>query len=59
MDFTKASLDKFKKIYREDYGITLTDAEACAFATSLINLMQIIARPIPDADCKDETDMLQ
>ncbi|PIR50180.1 hypothetical protein COU79_00895 [Candidatus Peregrinibacteria bacterium CG10_big_fil_rev_8_21_14_0_10_54_7] len=46
--FTSQALNEFKEIYREDYGITLTDQETLEKATSFFTLMQAICRPLPD-----------
>lgn len=51
MQISKTSLEKFKQIYREDYGITLSDAEALELATSFLNFMRVIARPLPTSNC--------
>jgi len=39
---SKASLNKFKEIYRHQFNEDITDAEALELATKLINLYKII-----------------
>ena len=37
--------DKFKKLYYEKFGISLTDEEATEMASDLINLMKVLLKP--------------
>lgn len=37
--------DKFKKLYKEKFDITLNDEEATQMATDLVNLIQILIKP--------------
>ena len=41
----KEYLDKFKKLYKDKYDITLTDEETTELATHFLNLMEILIRP--------------
>lgn len=41
----KEYLDKFKKLYKDKYEITLSDEEATELATHFLNLMEILIRP--------------
>lgn len=40
-------LEKFKQIYRKEFGTTLSEQEALAKAITLVNLFRAIYRPIP------------
>jgi hypothetical protein len=42
---SKEYLDKFKKLYKDKYNITLTDEETTELATHFLNLMEILIRP--------------
>lgn len=44
---SKEYLDKFKKLYKDKYEITLSDEEATELATHFLNLMEILIRPKP------------
>jgi hypothetical protein len=44
---SKELLEKFKKLYQEKYNVTLNDEEATQMATDLVNLMQILLKPLP------------
>ncbi|HHT9136973.1 MAG TPA: hypothetical protein ACFYEK_06985 [Candidatus Wunengus sp. YC60] len=41
----KEYLDKFKKLYKDKYNITLSDEETTELATHFLNLMEILIRP--------------
>lgn len=47
MKFTKKQLDKFKRIYKKEFGKDISDTEALDSATKLITLMKLICKPIP------------
>ncbi len=49
----KELLDKFKRLYQEEFEITLTDEEATKMSTDLINLVRVLISP-PHQD-KNET----
>lgn len=42
---SKEYLDKFKKLYKDKYDITLTDEEATELANHFINMMEVLIRP--------------
>lgn len=44
---SKAYLDKFRKLYKDKYNITLSDEETTELATHFLNLMEILIRPKP------------
>lgn len=50
----QAILDKFKRLYKEKYNITLDDEEATDLATKFINLMKILITPNEDDDQANE-----
>ncbi len=37
--------EKFKKLYHEKFNIALSDEEATAMATDLVNLMKVLLKP--------------
>lgn len=41
------AIEEFKKIYQEEYGRTLSDAEAIEMSQRLLRLFQIIYHPLP------------
>ena len=43
--FSKKQIQEFKKIYFEKFGEKVSDREALALATSLINLYKTIYKP--------------
>ena len=47
-------LDKFKKLYKEKFDITLTDEQATKMATDLVNLMRVLLRPDPKPEVNPE-----
>ena len=59
MQLSQDAIHEFKKIYREEYGITLTNGQALELATSFFNLMQAVYRPLPDEeDCTPAQDVI-
>jgi hypothetical protein len=52
---SKALLDKFKTLYKEQYDVVLTDTEASSMATDLVNLMKVILRPEPTSTDSDNS----
>lgn len=42
---SKEYLDKFKKLYKDKYDITLTDEEATELANHFLNMMELLIRP--------------
>ncbi len=50
---SKELLDKFKRLYQEEFEITLTDEEATKMSADLINLVRVLVSP-PQQD-KSET----
>jgi hypothetical protein len=42
---SKEYLDKFRKLYKDKYNITLSDEETTELATHFINLMEILIKP--------------
>lgn len=41
----KEYLEKFKKLYKDKYDITLSNEETTELATHFLNLMEILIRP--------------
>lgn len=42
---SKEYLDKFKKLYKDKYDITLTDEEATELTNHFLNMMEVLIRP--------------
>ena len=42
---SKEYLDKFKRLYKDKYDITLSDEEATELATHFLNMMEVLIRP--------------
>ena len=42
---SKEYLEKFRKLYKDKYNITLSDEETTELATHFINLMEILIKP--------------
>jgi hypothetical protein len=53
---TPEALSEFKRIWMEEVGTEITDAEALTKATALLSLFDIIYRPIPKAWIKKYDD---
>ncbi len=58
MQLSQDDIGEFKAIYHEEYGVTLTDAQALGLATAALNLMRAIYRPLPDKTCPSENGTL-
>ena len=41
------AIEEFKEIYKQEFGEDLSDKEALEKATRVINLFQVIYKPIP------------
>lgn len=50
---SKEHLEKFKRIYQEQFNTTLTDQEATLMATDFLNMMKILVSP----DLQEEIDI--
>ena len=44
---SKESLEKFKAIYKKEFGKKLSDADARDQATRLLNICRIVLKPMP------------
>ncbi|MCG3146209.1 MAG: hypothetical protein HONDAALG_04086 [Gammaproteobacteria bacterium] len=42
---SKEYLDKFKRLYKDKYDITLSDEEATELATHFLNMMEVLIKP--------------
>lgn len=49
---TPSDIAEFKAIYKAEFGTELSDSQAYEKAHSLVSLMQIIYRPIPNKEQK-------
>lgn len=52
MQIDREDIEELKKIYTEDYGEALTDSEAMEMGQRLLNLFQVIYRPLPPDSTK-------
>lgn len=53
---SREAIEEFKKIYQEEFGKAISDAEAIEAGLRVLRLFQVIYRPIPldhqkDKDC--------
>lgn len=44
---SKEQLEKFKTIYKNQFGEEISDQDALDQATKLLNMMKVIYRPLP------------
>jgi len=44
---SKEQLEKFKKIYKKEFNKDISDQDALESATSLLNMIKAIYKPIP------------
>ncbi len=51
---SKELLGKFKKLYQDQFNITLSDEEATEAAMDLVNLMKILLKPLPKSNTTEE-----
>jgi hypothetical protein len=51
----KEDLDEFKRLYKEEFGIELTDAQALDKGGRLVRLLKAVLKPTGDSK-KDSTD---
>lgn len=49
---TNKAMQEFKAIYKSHFNHELSDVEALEKATSLLNLMKLVYKPITEADLK-------
>jgi hypothetical protein len=47
MQLSKKAIQELQQIYQEEYGETLTDAEAQEMGQRLLALFRLLARPLP------------
>lgn len=47
-------LEKFKMLYKDKYDLTLSDEETTELATHFLNLMEILIKPKPKPQAKQE-----
>lgn len=48
-------LDKFKRLYKAKYNISLTNEEAIEMSTALVNLMGILMKPETEEQTVEHT----
>ncbi len=58
MSLSPQAIQDFKEIYREDYGVILTDAEALELAASFFHLMQTIFKPLAEDGWASEPEVI-
>jgi len=52
MQIPEEHLNKFKKLYKKQFGIELSDSEALDKATKLIRLVEIVYKPMTEEEFK-------
>lgn len=58
MQLNQETIEEFKKIYQEEFGESISDAEALEMSQRLISLFEIIYRPLPsELDPPEHTDL--
>jgi len=50
---SKESLEKFKGIYRKQFGKDISDEDALESATKLLNLMRIVYKPMTKTEFEE------
>ena len=48
MQISKEDLDKFKRIYKDEFGEELTEVDASAMASDLLDLYELLMQPLPE-----------
>jgi hypothetical protein len=43
---SEASLEEFKKVYKEEYGYEISDADAFDLALNFLTIMNVVYRPV-------------
>jgi predicted nucleic acid-binding protein len=56
MALSKEAVEEFKKIYLQEFGEKISDAEAQEMGESLISFFKIIYHPIPKDNKQDPKD---
>ena len=56
MHVSKKALEEFKEIYKDEFGVELSDDKAREMTSNLLRLFQIITRPLPSERKKKEND---
>jgi hypothetical protein len=49
MTLTQKELDEFKRLYKEEYGVDLTDAQAFDKGSRLVRLLKVVLKPSQEA----------
>ena len=44
---SKQSIEKYRQVYRKDYGVDIAEKEAAEQANRLLNLTRIVFQPMP------------
>lgn len=47
MEISKQSLEEFKELYRQEFGVLLDDRDALEIAQRLLGFCLIVCRPLP------------
>ena len=50
MSFTDAQLNKFQKIFKDHFGVELSNAEACEKLESLVREVELIYKPMTEKE---------
>ena len=47
MDLDQESIDELRRIYKQEFGEELSDADAREMATRVLTLYELLSRPLP------------
>ena len=47
MEISKESLEEFKKLYKQEFGVELSDKDALEIAQRLLGFCLLVCRPLP------------
>lgn len=47
MEISKKGIEKFKKIYKQEFGVSLSDNDTLEKGQRVLRLFKIIYRPLP------------
>ncbi len=50
---TEKSIQDFKRLYAEEYGVDLSDAEVLLMTTNVLRLLDHVYRPLPGEQHED------
>ena len=54
MKLSRDAIEEFKKIYHEEFGANLSDAEALEMGQRLLSLFEILSRPLAPSSSESQ-----